>query len=387
MHILVISDVYFPRVNGVSTSIHSFRKELRRLGHRVTLIAPDYGELIDDEEDIIRVPSRVVIVDKEDRMMKRKSLRKKIKNIDLSQFDIVHIQTPFIAHYEGIRIARQAKLKVVTTYHTFFEEYFYLYIKWLPRELTRFLARSFSRQQCKQYDGIIVPSTPMQEVLIRYGINIRTHKIPTGIQLNHKEYLKHSNISYFRIKHNIPDSHPVLLFVGRVAFEKNIEFLLDVASELSSRDFPFTLVIAGEGPAEQSLKNKIERLGLASQTRFLGYLERFTELQICYQEADIFIFASRTETQGLVLLEAMAHGTPVVSTAVMGTKEVMGDNRGGLIAEENAQLFADKVQRLLSDKALYAECSKDALNYAREWSETAMTHKLVDFYTEICGGS
>lgn len=383
MHILVISDVYFPRVNGVSTSIQSFRKQLRLLGHRVTLIAPDYGELLDDEEDIIRIPSRVVIIDKEDRMMKRRSLRKMIKKLDLNQFDLVHIQTPFIAHYEGIRIARQARLKVVTTYHTFFEEYFYLYVKWLPRELTRFLARSFSRQQCKQYDGIIVPSTPMQEVLIRYGINIKTHKIPTGIQLHPKEYLKHSQISYFRIKHNIPDGRPILLFVGRVAFEKNIEFLLDVASELNNRDFPFTLVIAGEGPAEQSLKNRMKQLGLANQTRFLGYLERFTELQVCYQEADLFIFASRTETQGLVLLEAMAHGTPVVSTAVMGTKDVMGDNRGGLIAEENPELFADNVQRLLCDEALYAERSKDALNYARQWSETAMTHKLVNFYTEL----
>ena len=109
MRILMVSDVYFPRVNGVSTSIQTFRNEFRAKGHDVTLIAPDYGEAKDHEDDIIRIPSRRLVLDPEDRMMRRKELAAITEDLRRQDFDIVHIQTPFVAHYLGHKLGRMLK--------------------------------------------------------------------------------------------------------------------------------------------------------------------------------------------------------------------------------------------------------------------------------------
>jgi glycosyltransferase involved in cell wall biosynthesis len=116
----------------------------------------------------------------------------------------------------------------------------------------------------------------------------------------------------------------VLVFVGRVAFEKNIEFLLRVTHELQRTTYPqIVLIIAGEGPAKNRLHRLGSTLGLETNLRFVDYLARGADLSSCYQAGDVFVFASRTETQGLVLLEAMSLGVPVVSTAVMGTRDIL----------------------------------------------------------------
>jgi glycosyltransferase involved in cell wall biosynthesis len=171
--------------------------------------------------------------------------------------------------------------------------------------------------------------------------------------------------------------------VGRLAFEKNIDFLLRVLVRVKARVPDVLLLIAGEGPARRDLERQALLLGIENNTRFVGYLDRDGPLEDCYCAGDAFIFASNTETQGLVLLEAMALGVPVVSTAVMGTKEVLAEGRGCLIAEEDEQDFADKCLRLLGDADLRATLSRAAVEYASTWAAPALTDRLLDFYAEI----
>lgn len=380
MHILMVSDVYFPRVNGVSTSIQAFRQALQAAGHSVTLIAPDYGQAAVDEDGIIRISSRGVIVDPEDRMMRIRHIHRLTDELRADHYDIIHIHTPFVAHYAGLKLARKLNLPVVATYHTFFEEYLYNYIPWLPREWLRYVARRFSRTQCAELDGLIVPSTAMQQVLLDYGVQTPMTILPTGLDMRTFEP---GNGAAFRAQHAIAPERPVLLFVGRVAFEKNIGFLLDMMLHLREQLPDVLLVIAGEGPAEKALHQQVQRAGLAEQVLFVGYLRRDGELQACYKAADVFVFASRTETQGLVLLEAMACGTPVVSTAVLGTKDIIGTGVGGLVAPESPELFAAQVKRLLTGKTLHAQKTREALAYAATWSHTAQAEKLVGFYRSV----
>ncbi|HRJ52964.1 MAG TPA: glycosyltransferase [Candidatus Thiothrix moscowensis] len=380
MHILMVSDVYFPRVNGVSTSIQAFRQALQAAGHSVTLIAPDYGQAATDEDGIIRISSRGVIVDPEDRMMRIRHIHRLADELQAEHYDIIHIHTPFVAHYAGLKLARKLKLPVVATYHTFFEEYLYNYIPWLPKEWLRYVARRFSRTQCAELDGLIVPSTAMQQVLLDYGVQTPMTILPTGLDMRTFEP---GNGAAFRAQHAIAPERPVLLFVGRVAFEKNIGFLLDMMLHLREQLPDVLLVIAGEGPAEKTLHQQVQRAGLAEQVLFVGYLRRDGELQACYKAADVFVFASRTETQGLVLLEAMACGTPVVSTAVLGTKDIIGTGVGGLVAPESPELFAAQVKRLLTGKTLHAQKTREALAYAATWSHTAQAEKLVEFYRSV----
>lgn len=380
MRILMVSDVYFPRVNGVSTSIQAFRQALQAAGHHVTLIAPAYEQQTADESAIIRISSRGLIVDPEDRMMRISHIKALTDRLREQQFDIIHIHTPFVAHYAGLYLARQLQLPVVATYHTFFEEYLYNYIKWLPKEWLRYAARRFSRTQCADLDALIVPSTAMRQVLVDYGVQTPMTILPTGLDT---QVFTGGDGVLFRQQQGIPAQQPVLLFVGRVAFEKNIPFLLDVVVQLKQQMPDILLMITGEGPAEKALQAQVKQQGLQAQVRFFGYLNREGDLQACYKAADIFVFASRTETQGLVLLEAMACATPVVSTAVLGTKDIIGTEQGGLVAPEDANAFAAQVLRLWQDRDLYEQKQQQALHYAETWSHTAQAGKLVDFYQQV----
>lgn len=382
MHILMVSDVYFPRVNGVSTSIQAFRQALQAAGHRVTLIAPDYGLNTEDETDIIRISSRGVIVDPEDRMMRLRHIHRLTEELRAEDYDIIHIHTPFVAHYAGVKLGRRLRLPVVATYHTFFEEYLYNYIKWLPREWLRYAARRFSRTQCAELDALVVPSTAMLQVLIDYGIKTPMTILPTGLDM---QVFESGDGTAFRVKHGIPADRPVILYVGRVAFEKNIEFLLEVTKKLRCSIPDILFLIAGEGPAEKALRVQVNKHGLQDNVRFVGYLRRNGDLQACYKAADVFVFASRTETQGLVLIEAMACGRPVVSTAVLGTKDIMGKEQGGLVARENVTDFAGRVKQLLTGKVLHGHKAEEARAYAQTWSHTAQAQKLVSFYQQVVG--
>ncbi|HUM92717.1 MAG TPA: glycosyltransferase [Candidatus Competibacter sp.] len=141
MKILMLSDVYFPRVNGVSTSIQTFRRELQGLGHEVWLVAPEYGQPVVHEQGIERVISRQVLFDPEDRMMRPRLLAQQLAMLRSCKFDLIHVQTPFVAHYAGLRLARRLGVPCVETYHTFFEEYLFHYLPFLPKGVWRVVAR------------------------------------------------------------------------------------------------------------------------------------------------------------------------------------------------------------------------------------------------------
>ena len=379
MHILMISDVYFPRINGVSTSIQTFRNELIRAGHRVTLIVPRYADE-PDEPDIIRIPSRGLFFDREDRMMKAAPIKRLLGELRDADIDCVHIQTPFVAHYLGVWLARRLGTPLIESYHTYFEEYLYNYIPWLPRPALRTVARRFSRAQCGQVNRVISPSHAMRDALRGYGIEQPIEVLPTGLT---RDRFAEGDGAAFRQRLGLSPKTPVCLNVGRVAFEKNLDFLLQMFVTVLERLPEAALVIAGEGPAEKHLHRLAETLGISPNVHFIGYLDRQRELLDCYAAADAFVFASRTETQGLVLLEAMAVGTPVVSTAVMGTREILKPQRGALVAEEEHVEFAQKVVWLLSDRGLHGRLKKDARAYAEEWSASAMAQRLATVYEEL----
>jgi 1,2-diacylglycerol 3-alpha-glucosyltransferase len=384
VHILMITDVYFPRVNGVSTSIRTFIRELEKQGHRVTLIAPRYGENDDPvkaiEGAIIRVPSRVVPLDPEDRFMNRQRINQLMPELDRQCIDIVHIQTPFVAHYAGVALARTLGVPVVETYHTYFEEYLYQYLDFLPRSLMRWLARWFSRVQSRDMNAMVAPSTLMKQVLNAYGIDVPMQVIPTG--LDHSRFSGGSG-GRFRAMYGIAPERPVLCHVGRMAHEKNIDFLLDMLVEVKRSMPDILLVLAGEGPALKHLKNKASGLELDANVLFVGYLDRDRALKDCYRAGDAFVFASRTETQGLVLLEAMALGVPVVSTAVLGTVDIIAPGRGALVARDDIADFTRHVVRLLTDTKLRLSKGVEAVAYAHEWSASEMASRMADYYQRI----
>ena len=385
MRILKISDVFFPRVNGVSTSIETFRRDLVSLGHEVVLVAPAYppaagAQPAPADPAVRRVPARAVPRDPEDRIMSFGALRRTLADLAQSRFDVVHIHTPFLAHYAGLGFARRNDTPVVATYHTLFEEYLHHYVPLLPRAITGGMARRFSRSQCNQLDAVIAPSDAMKTALLTYGIKSRIDILPTGLPA---ERFQAGDGAAFRRRHGFDLAQPLLLFVGRAAHEKNIGFLIDMMLALRELRPDALLLIAGEGPAEDTLRAQAARLGLNASVRFLGYFDRGGELQDCYSAADVFVFASLTETQGLVLLEAMAQGVPVVAIPRMGTIDILGPGLGCRHAPHDVKGFAQVVRDLLADRAALSALGAQAREYAESWSSMRMAQRLSALYASL----
>ncbi len=391
LKILFISDVYFPRINGVSTSINTFVRQMQSLGHEVHLIAPDYeiatadeaknSEANNNNDWIRRIPARSIYFDPEDKLMKYGEAMKLLPELEKEKYDIIHVHTPFVAHYLGLKLASALNIPCIETYHTFFEDYLHHYLPWVPKSLARCMARMISKRQCNAVNAIVAPSQPMLDVLRGYGVKVPAEVIPTGLQ---EHSFKEADGQAFRLKYGIALDRPMLLYVGRVAFEKNIHFLLEMTKILIEKRPDVLLVVTGEGPAEVSLHKLAKTLGLENNIKFIGYLDRSTELNACYESADIFVFASKSETQGLVLLEAMAQGTPVVAIAELGTASILIEGKGALIANDNTLEFAERVHQLLIYPEQRFELGRRAKAYALEkWTAKLQAERMISFYTAL----
>ena len=383
----MLSDVYFPRVNGVSTSIRTFAESLSRMGHELTIVAPEYGASSGEEKygsngayEIIRLPSRRIFFDPEDYLIRASALRAVLPQLAQRRWDVIHIHTPFRAHQLGVRLAKLSGRPTVETYHTYFEEYIAHYLPWAPKSLLRLIARRASRKLCHDVDYLVVPSQQMVDVLEDYGISMPHTVLPTGIDL--REFTGGSGAA-FRQQHGIATDRPTLVTVGRLAMEKDIGFLLQVVRQLVA-EFPTLLfIIAGEGPDSGRLKKLCASLGIQNNVYFVGNLDRRTTLLDCYRAGDVFVFASPTETQGLVLIEAMAMGVPIVSTAVMGTATVLRDAHSARISEEDVGVFADHVAQLLRSPAERATLSGAGLLDAQAWSTDVLMGRAVELYAGL----
>jgi 1,2-diacylglycerol 3-alpha-glucosyltransferase len=389
LHVLMLSDVYFPRINGVSTSIQTFRSSLAGLGIRVTVVAPDYpgtDRAADTGSGIVRMSARRVPLDPEDRLMHWGSLAdldRRLAGADSSDIDLIHVQTPFAAHYAGLRLARARGIPCIASYHTHFEEYLFHYVRFLPRAVLRAAARQLARHQCNALDAVVVPSQPMAATLLGYGINTPLHVIATGLP---ESQFRRGDGKRFRQAWGIGPERKLALFVGRAAFEKNIAFLLEMIDLARHQRPDLMLVIAGEGPALPALRRQAEALGLSDHVRFVGYLPREGGLRDCYAAADVFTFASRTETQGLVLLEAMAIGLPVLAIPALGAAEIILPRRGAVAAADTPAEFAAQLVALLERPAKLASMANDAIAFAREWDASTQGTRLAALYRKMLRG-
>lgn len=222
----------------------------------------------------------------------------------------------------------------------------------------------------------------MQQRLAAYEVSVPLHVLPTGIPT---AQFASGDGAAFRYRHGILSNRPVALFVGRVAHEKNIGFLLEALVHARRLRPDILLVVAGEGPAMDDLKAQVKTLGLRESVQFIGYLDRRQELPDCYAAADVFVFASRTETQGLVLLEAMAAGLPVIALAEMGTIDILAPARGAISPPAEPQAFGAALGDFLNRPSAWRHLADEAPVFSGEWSDMAMAARLAWLYRELAG--
>ena len=380
MRVLMVSDVYFPRINGVSSSIETFKNTLEDCGVQVEIVVPRYGDE-PEQEGVTRVKSRNLpfSIDPEDRRLSWRQMRGTVR--DLAQkCDLIHIHTPFIAHYVGLRAAREHRLPVLATYHTLFVDILKHYVPFLPSRSVGYVARAFSRRQCNALDAVIVPSRAMLEQLKEYGVRVPMHVLPTGISLEH---FSRGDREAFRRQYGIAAQRPVALFVGRVAHEKNIGFLLRMWAIALRQNPDLLLLVAGDGPALPDLKEGARKLGIEQSVRFLGYLDRQGALLDCYAAADVFVFSSATETQGMVLPEAMAAGLPVIALPILGTRDILEAGKACIAPPADEGAFAEAVLRFFSDPDLRGRLQGETQGAAEGWTDIASTRRLAEIYRSM----
>jgi 1,2-diacylglycerol 3-alpha-glucosyltransferase len=381
LKIALVTDTYYPRINGVSASTQIFAEEFTKLGHEVHVYAPAFPNADDANSPfkIYRFPSLYLFFDPEDRLGLPVRDKKLVQFFKAQKYDIVHTQTPFTLGGPAVKWARESGAKVVHTYHTLFAAYTEHYLWFIPKAWGIGYAKSASRRYCDSCDLIITPSTEMRSALQSYNVTAPIEVIPTGIRL---ERFKGRDTRRYRELKGYKPGDKLLLFMGRVAEEKNIDFLLNVINGLRPEIKTIQFLIAGEGPAKKRLEKMVVDLNMGECVHFAGYLSK-EDWRDCYAGSDLFVFASITETQGLVVTEAMAAETPVVAVGEMGIKDVMASGKGGVMTKLDEVEFSAAVKRMLTDDAFYKEKKSETLAEADKWSSTSMAKRMIEAYGRI----
>ena len=395
MNIAMFTDAYFPRINGVTISVKSYAEELTKLGHKVCIVCLKYSAeqqksaLFDEEDEdskspfqIVRIPSTGIIWSKEDRMVRIDKWHFLKKAMKAFNPDVIHINGEWTVGYLGALYSKKAKLPIVFTFHTLWEDYLANYINFLPHSSTQKLGRDIVKFYLKRASLIIAPTKRIAKVVHEYGINRDAELLPTGVPSDlvnfNKEQDKRIKNALFK-KFPFLKNRKILLYVGRVVKEKNLSFLYDMLERVYKTNPEAALLFVGDGPYLEELKELAEERGIKDSVAFTGYAAR-EDLIYFYKMSSIFVFPSLTETQGLVTIEAMTVGVPLVAIGAMGTLDVMRGDNGGFMVKNDVDEFSSKVQLLLNDKQLYEAKSKEAKTWAKQWSIETLTPTLVKYY-------
>ncbi len=311
MRIGLFTDTYFPQVSGVATSIRTLKTELEKQGHDVFIFTTTDKDVNRYEDwQIIRIPSVPFFAFK-DRRFAYRGFSKALEIAKQYQLDIIHTQTEFSLGLLGIWIARELKIPVIHTYHTQYEDYVHYIAKGMliRPSMVKYLVRGFLHD----VDGVICPSEIVRDLLSDYKVKVEKRVIPTGIELAKFERpeIEQENLTELRSKLEIQDDEKMLLSLSRISYEKNIQAVLAAFADVLKEE-KVKLVVAGDGPYLNDLKEQAQKLEIQDSVVFTGMIAP-SETALYYKAADFFISASTSETQGLTYLESLASGTPVIA--------------------------------------------------------------------------
>lgn len=373
-HIGFYTNTYLPTMSGVVRSIATFRQAFDEMGNNVFVFAQKAAKYHDKEPFIFRYPA--VEVPWANAYAVPVPISSSIDDtLPCLKLDVIHSHHPFILGETAARKAELLGLPLVFTFHTRYDEYLH-YVPF-SAGLTKQVIDRWISNYMEKCNHIITPSDSIKDLLIESGVMGPITTIPTGIDL---KPLREADGSDVRQKRGWGDD-TVLISVGRLAKEKSFDTLLEAAA-IVMRDHPkVRLAIVGGGLEERSLKKLARDLGIADRVDFVGTVP-YEEVPGYLKAADIFCFASTTETQGLVTMEAMAAGLPIVAVDATGTRDAVTNGEQGLLTDDNSADLAQAVCRLLNDKALQDQLVTGA-NARIEWFDIKhQAERMLQVYDE-----
>jgi 1,2-diacylglycerol 3-alpha-glucosyltransferase len=366
VHIGFFTECYRPIVNGVVASIDALRDGLCAHGVDVTTIAPRFPRFVDDESGVVRVPSLPLPTQTAYRLCVpylNGDDRRRVRGIEL-----VHAHSPFVTGWMGASYARRHRIPLVFTYHTRLDAY--AHYAPFDRGTTERAMVELTRVYANWSDAVIVPTAAMEIRLRELGVNAPIAVVPSAIDVERFAAGRRSALVRARLGAN--DDTPLALVVSRLGVEKNVELALDALARVGD----LRLAVVGEGPHRAALEERARRLGVADRVRFAGTVAR-ERLPDVYASADAFLFPSTTDTQGLVLAEALAAGLPVVAADSAASRDVLA-GAGRLVPPD-----AEAVALAIRD-ALAAGHDQSAVHLAfSRFTVEMQTRRILELYREV----
>jgi glycosyltransferase involved in cell wall biosynthesis len=372
-----MTNTFLPFIGGVERSIENFTKEYRKYKHNVLIVAPIYKGIQKHEDCVLRVPAikNIKGTDFSFQIPIPGYLNKSIK-----QFmpDIVHSHHPFLLGDSALRIASLYNIPIIFTFHTFYDAYTH-YVSEHSEALKKFINK-LTIEYANLCDHVFAPTHYVKDELLRRGVRVGIDIVPTGIYT--EEYLN-TNRYKARNRYNIPLKKFVIGFVSRIAREKNIMFLLEVIKLCMHKNDNVCFLLIGKGPILGDVITFFDHSDLGNRFYYAGVLLG-RELIDAYKAMDLFLFASKTETQGLVLIEAMASGVPVVALSNPVVNELVVDQYNGyIVKEENAFDFAESVNSYIeSNEFSRNRIKENAITTAKKYGQNDIANNALQIYIQ-----
>ena len=381
MRIGIFSDTYTPFINGVSTSIVRLKKALEKKGHEVYVVTVNnekMGYSYDEKERVMRIPAlKAGIYEYRLSMIYSFKAKKKIKELNL---DVIHSQTEFGIGTFARLVAMELDIPIVHTYHTLYEEY----LNSLTKNKIKYMVNGFVEYLAEYYcdssiGELIVPTAKTKEIFKKqYKFKREVHVIPNGIDLDKFsiENINKKELEKIKKQYGIKDTDFVIMYVGRLGPEKNITFLARAQKQIVKKHKNCKLVIVGEGP----MKNELEKItsSIRENVIFTGKIPQ-SDIQYYYRLADVFATASKFETQGLTVIEALASGVCALCILDDSFKDALIDNVNGNFFETEKE-YVDLVDKLMTDEKLLNKYKKNAIKTANEHSYLTFGDKVLEVY-------
>ena len=381
MKIGMFINYYTPSKGGMETSVINLSKGLEKAGHEVFIFAPEYPNYKDEQKNIFRYKSirfnyggyfYVIPVP-----FFSREIKDTVKNLKL---DIIHSHQPYSLGSEALKFSKKLNIPIVFTYHIKYEDYSH-YVPFIPENISKKYIRKITTKYSNQCDNIIAPSTAIKKLLIKHEIKVPISIIPSGINIDkfEKDTGRRDEI---RKKYQVKPDDIMLITACRLTKEKNLGFLVKSFVKIRQERNNVKFLIVGDGAVKKDLEKMAEELGVKDNIIFAGLVDR-SEIVGFYQASDIFVFASKTETQGLVAVEAMAAGNPVVAIKASGIEDIIRNGEDGFLTSESEEDLSESVLKIINDKNLREKMSARAKINSKRFSIEPWVEKVIEFYESL----
>ncbi|MBC1428918.1 glycosyltransferase family 4 protein [Listeria seeligeri] len=381
MNIGIFTDTYSPQISGVATSIMIMENELRKQGHTVYIFTTTDPNADRESEEgrVFRLPS-IPFVFFPERRVAVAGMNKFIKLVGRLNLDIIHTHTEFSLGLLGKRIAKKYHIPSIHTYHTMYVDYLHYIAK--GKILTPSMVGKMTKTFCDSYDAIITPTPKVRHHLEEQGIYKLMYTIPTGTDISSFAPVEKQLIAELKKSLGIGAEDAVILSLGRIAQEKNIDAIINAMPEVVLKEPNAKLVIVGDGPVRKDLEKIVENKNLEEHVIFTGAVD-WENISLYYQLGDLFVSASTTETQGLTYAEAMAASLPVVAKRDESIEGFLTDRETAFLFDEDYEL-ADLLVQVLSDKNTAALVAANGRVKVESISSDQFGLNVEATYNEIC---